>query len=69
VYGSRWVSLTNYATILASYSMTIPSTGSGASVDIYTSTPEPGALVLFGAGLLGCAVFIGRRRRAMKLQA
>lgn len=69
VYGSGWVSLTNYATTLASYSMTIPSTGSGASVDIYTSTPEPGALVLFGAGLLGCAVFIGRRRRAMKLQA
>ena len=28
-----------------------------------TEAPEPGALALFGAGLLGCALFIGRRRR------
>lgn len=27
------------------------------------STPEPGTLALFGAGLLGCAIFVGRRRR------
>jgi hypothetical protein len=31
-----------------------------------TEAPEPGALALFGAGLLGCALFIGRRRRASR---
>ena len=29
-----------------------------------TSASEPGALAIFGAGLLGCALFINRRRRA-----
>jgi hypothetical protein len=29
-----------------------------------TTAPEPGALALFGAGLLGCAMLLGRRRRA-----
>jgi len=29
-----------------------------------TTVPEPGVLALFGAGLLGCAIFVGRRRRA-----
>lgn len=28
------------------------------------ATPEPGTLALFGAGLLGCAMFVERRRRA-----
>lgn len=28
-----------------------------------TEAPEPGTLALFGAGLLGCALFIARRRR------
>ncbi|MGC8519551.1 MAG: PEP-CTERM sorting domain-containing protein [Steroidobacteraceae bacterium] len=31
-----------------------------------TSVAEPGALALFGAGLLGCALFINRRRRASR---
>ena len=31
-----------------------------------TSVPEPGALALFAAGLLGCALFINRRRRAAR---
>lgn len=30
------------------------------------ATAEPGALVLFGAGLLGCALFVSRRRRASR---
>ena len=30
------------------------------------STPEPGALAMFAAGLLGCALFINRRRRAAR---
>lgn len=29
-------------------------------------TPEPGTLAIFGAGLLGCALFINRRRRASR---
>ncbi len=28
-----------------------------------TSVPEPGTLAMFGAALLGCTLFIGRRRR------
>ncbi len=35
------------------------SRGDGSS-----TVPEPGTLALFGAGLLGCALFMGRRRRA-----
>lgn len=69
VYGTGWVSLNGYATTLASYNMSIPDTSGGASFDIFTKTPEPGALALFGAGLLGCALFISRRRRATKPQA
>lgn len=66
VTGMGNVSLTGYVTTIGSYSMTIPSSGNGASIDIYTSVPEPGTLALFGAGLLGFAVFVGRRRRATK---
>ena len=29
-------------------------------------TPEPGALAMFAAGLLGCALFLNRRRRASR---
>lgn len=41
---------------------------SGATGIVYANgfeatAPEPGTLTLFGAGLLGCALFIGRRRR------
>ena len=66
VTGMGNVVLSGYTTTMGSYSMTIPSSGTGASVDIYTSVPEPGTLALFGAGLLGFAVFVGRRRRATK---
>ena len=31
-----------------------------------TQAPEPGALAMFAAGLLGCALFINRRRRASR---
>ena len=31
-----------------------------------TTVPEPGTLALFGAGLLGCALFIARRRAASR---
>ena len=66
VTGTGNVSLSGYTTTMGSYSMTIPSSGVGASIDIYSSVPEPGTLALFGAGLLGFAVFVGRRRRATK---
>ena len=68
IYGTGNVSLTGYATTLASFSMTIPSTGNGASVDIYTQTPEPSTLAMFAAGLLGCAFFVSRRRRGANLR-
>lgn len=34
-----------------------------------TSVPEPGVLALFGAGLLGCAIVLGRRRRGLQTRA
>ncbi len=36
----------------------------GSTCSPPVSTPEPGALAIFAAGLLGCALFINRRRRA-----
>ena len=66
VFGTGLMDLTGYAATSGAYDMTIPSTGVNASVDIYSTVPEPGALALFGAGLLGFAVFASRRRRSMK---
>ncbi len=66
VSGTGTVSLSGYADTMGEYSMTIPSSGGNASVDIYSSVPEPGTLALFGAGLLGFAFFVGRRRRSTK---
>jgi len=66
VSGTGWIDLKGYNTAMGSYSMTIPGSNDGASIDIYSSVPEPGTLALFGAGLLGFAVFASRRRRSMK---
>lgn len=63
ITGMGIVSLTNFTNTVASFSLTVPSSGR-ASFDIKTEVPEPGTLVLFGAGLLGCALFLGRRRRS-----
>jgi PEP-CTERM motif len=58
---------------IRSYSLTVVDTFSAGggldpsySVDttVTQSVPEPGTLALFGAGLLGCAWVISRRRRA-----
>lgn len=38
-------------------------------MSVTTSVPEPGTLALFGAGLLGCAFFVSRRRRSSQSQA
>lgn len=35
----------------------------------FSTVPEPGTLALFGAGLLGCALFVGRRRRSEQTRA
>lgn len=61
---------------IRSYSLTVIDTfsaGGGAdpsySVDttVTQAVPEPGTLALFGAGLLGCAWMISRRRRARQI--
>ena len=40
--------------------------GHVVSVPDGANTPEPGALAMFVAGLLGCTLFIHRRRRAAR---
>ncbi len=63
---------TGMTDVAAPYSLTLVDTlwaGSGNSYSTdgrITQTPEPGALAMFGAGLLGCALFINRRRRASR---
>jgi len=60
---------------IRSYSLTITdmfsasSSGLDPSYSVDTTivqAPEPGALAIFAAGLLGCALFINRRRRASR---
>ncbi|MGC8519550.1 MAG: PEP-CTERM sorting domain-containing protein [Steroidobacteraceae bacterium] len=60
---------------IRSYSLTVvdtfstSSTGFDPSYSVDTTlvqAPEPGALAMFAAGLLGCALFINRRRRASR---
>ena len=54
------------------YSLTLVDTLSAGANTSYSTdgrivqTPEPGALAMFAAGLLGCALFINRRRRASR---
>jgi hypothetical protein len=68
---SKGLSVLGGPDTIRSYSVTVIDTfsaGTGGdpsySVDTTLSTPEPGTLALFGAGLLGCALVISRRRRA-----
>jgi hypothetical protein len=35
----------------------------------FSTVPEPGTLALFGGSLLGCALFVGRRRRSQQTRA
>lgn len=58
---------------IRSYSLTVIDTFSaGGGIDpsysvdttLTQAVPEPGTLALFGAGLLGCALVVSRRRRA-----
>ena len=71
--GSTALSTLGGPDTIRSYSLTLIDTFSaigGAdpsySVDttVTQAVPEPGTLALFGAGLLGCAWMVGRRRRA-----
>lgn len=60
-------SLAGYSDLIISDPSWSPYVNSNDNVlmSITTNTvPEPGTLALFAAGLLGCALFVGRRRRA-----
>jgi hypothetical protein len=58
-------SLSSYSDIIVSDPSRTPYTNSNDIVLMsVTTVPEPGTLALFGAGLLGCGLFITRRRRA-----
>ena len=57
-YSSGWCNTSGSNNILL---QGVSSTG-----EVPVSTPEPGALAMFTAGLLGCALFINRRRRAAR---
>ena len=61
ILGTGIVSLSGFDDTTGFFSLTIPSSGL-ASFDLKTSVPEPATLMLFGAGLLGCALFLRRRR-------
>jgi hypothetical protein len=70
--GSNGESLTGGPDPIRSYSLTLSDTFlADAGVDpsysmdtTLTQVPEPGTLALFGAGLVGCALLVSRRRRA-----
>ncbi len=71
--GSRSTSVLGGPDTIRSYSLTVVDTFSaGGGIDpsysvdttVTQAVPEPGTLALFGAGLLGCAWVIRRRRRA-----
>ena len=67
VMGGNVITAANTPYSLTLTDMFTGSNGASFSVDDQvTATPEPGALVMFAAGLLGCAVFINRRRRASR---
>ena len=56
-------SLMGYSQLVVSDPSRTPYTNSNDVVLMsITTVPEPGTLALFGAGLLGCALFIARRR-------
>lgn len=60
--GAGTVDLTGYAPTYATFGLTTQ--GTGKTTFSLQTVPEPGTLALFGAGLLGCALVISRRRRA-----
>ncbi|MGH8218581.1 MAG: PEP-CTERM sorting domain-containing protein [Steroidobacteraceae bacterium] len=53
--------------ITAEYVITPHSISGSDNSTINVSVPEPATFALFGASLLGCALFLGRRRRSLTL--
>lgn len=62
INGAGMVYLSGYAPTQATFGLTTQ--GTGTTTFSLQTVPEPGTLALFGAGLLGCALVISRRRRA-----
>lgn len=71
-YGTGTTATPYSLTLVDQFTANCSGTGSGSGCVTFsednnvTAAPEPGSLAIFGAGLLGCALFVSRRRRASR---
>lgn len=67
--GLASISATGAYSLTELYTISASSSGNTNDTLDIAAAPEPGTLALFGAGLLGCALFVGRRRRSSQTRA